>query len=334
MILRGFIILLTLLTNLCCPACGLVRYSAAVGRQTAVGWPWKETRRHRKRDCSWFDSLMETFPCNQTCRVDGVRNYKSIKHMRRVALVVRGESYRSGGGHHDRIDCVTAESLRWQRKASLSHVRHFIEPIEACGVPVDVFIGSYEPIGSMVDVNSTQDLIDSYTAQRVVGSRFVKSMLKDTWDQSRMFLESVQMVSQHSTEGNVPYAGVFVIRHDVILKQDVMSLKSVDWNKMLFAWKGNQTQSAGRVTDILEWIPWPYLGCVVAAGFREHQTGIAWREMAGNDSVGFMLPGEHAASSELEFNDLYRLVRPEADPAVLATCRRHYLRRKSGTKFH
>ena len=98
---------------------------------------------------------------------------------RRVALVVRGESFR--GIHmmmpkdvkRDAVCLPSSHAI--QRAESENHVANLIEPLERAGVKVDVFLATYGCVGTekFSDVSDAQarawhaDLVDWYGADRV-----------------------------------------------------------------------------------------------------------------------------------------------------------------------
>ena len=107
---------------------------------------------------------------------------------RRVAFVLRGESFR---GLHmmmpkqvKRDTICLANSHEIQRAEAENHVANIIEPLEAAGTKVDVFLSTYGCVGTawFSDVSDAeaerwhQDLIQWYGADRVKqGSKRVRN---------------------------------------------------------------------------------------------------------------------------------------------------------------
>lgn len=261
--------------------------------------------------CHWMDMVQEHNPGRQVCGADLGHKFKWGSAAKRLALVVRGESFRSGAGKNDRVDCVTSDSLRWQAQASKSHVRYFIEPIEACGVAVDVFLATYVPVGSTIDVNSSQQLIDFYTPERVARTLFLPQSAKlyqvnvSEADQGLLFHQSLQLVIDHSQHAEVDYMAVFVVRFDMILKLNIpLTYSERPWHKILFSSMANWDPKL--VCDMIEWFPWPYVNCAVKTAYGDHFFGANLKAAAGEDSVDFLI----SKATALENNEMYKVVRP------------------------
>jgi len=239
---------------------------------------------------------------------------------RRLAIVVRGESFRSGQGQGDREDGVTSSSWTKQREASQSHLEHVVRPLEECGYKVDVFLATYGHRPNPVSRNATKDLVGFYKYS-VRATLVVDPARKASYTQSRMYGEAMDLLSKYHHKRNVNYDAIFVIRHDVIFKQSLLELPDVQWHNFLFVFKELGFWD-NRVGDVLQWVPWRYANCAVKCGLQGHH-GDCLMEEAGPGNFGYILPGEHNSNTRSESNPLYKLVRGaphERHTAVLLAC--------------
>jgi len=88
----------------------------------------------------------------------------------KIALVIRGESFRRNSGVQDRDIYVTDETQQCQLSASESHVKYLIKPLEACGIKVDVFLISWLPEGAKA--SKATELMKSVYHPRIVKSEW------------------------------------------------------------------------------------------------------------------------------------------------------------------
>jgi len=269
-------------------------------------------------NCTWARLLAEHNKKGLMCSEVGHFNFsRRFKTPRRIGLVIRGESFRSGSGQGDHNDTVSHDGYQWQILASKSHLDQVILPIERCGLNVDVFVGTYSHQGSKASRHPDKELLGFY-GDRVRSSFMVPSSRKrlafangssqGDWGAATMYEESLRLVRQYHFEHPAAYEAVLVIRHDSIFKAPLTSFQDAEWHKVLFPFA--EKLAADSVSDVLQWIPWRYVNCASGCGYRGHGLGACIREKIGDDNVAFFVPGVHTSNTEVETNPLYALARP------------------------
>jgi len=123
----------------------------------------------------------------------------------RVAVLLRGESFRHGG-QGSRAVGGHAEQLN----ATQSQLQKLVLPLEHAGMAVDVFSATYNT--SMVG-----ELIDKWRGRLRVDERLLKegsTQLSNAWS-------VVSASSAYSQKHGLSYDMVIMLRHDMHLKQDL-----------------------------------------------------------------------------------------------------------------
>ena len=154
---------------------------------------------------------------------------------RRVALVVRGESFR--GIHmmmpkdvkRDAVCLPSSHAI--QRAESENHVANLIEPLERAGVKVDVFLATYGCVGTekFSDVSDAQarawhaDLVDWYGADRVKHAALVPR--SDSTTQQTTAAAAAAAVLRYAKTQKVAvkelYRSVLVWRFDLLQRVEL-----------------------------------------------------------------------------------------------------------------
>ena len=157
---------------------------------------------------------------------------------RRVALVLRGESFR--GIHmmmpkdvkRDAVCLPSSHAI--QRAESENHVANLIEPLERAGVRVDVFLATYGCVGTekFSDVSDAQarawhaDLVDWYGADRVKHAALVPR--SDATTQQTTAAAAAAAVLRYArtqkTEVKRLYRSVLVWRFDLLQRVELAGL--------------------------------------------------------------------------------------------------------------
>jgi len=271
------------------------------------------SRSAKRAECQSLLSNQQVHePASQVCEGPFSDRSLAAHGARRIALVVRGESFRGERGQHDRG--ITADTKAWnlQREASESHIKHVAERLEACLFAVDVFLVTYvpKPVPASEHPDPQRDLVDFY-GERVADKRFLEHGATNQSSQANSYAQGLNIVAEHHRRTGAIYEGLLITRFDMIFKQSIPDLRGANWENILFAfreWEMGGGRSR-RVPDTLIWFPWIYANCAVKAGFMEHNfCGI---EDVTNSSVGFLLDEYHDSNSMIDWNPLYRLVRPE-----------------------
>merc|ERR1711972_940057 len=116
---------------------------------------------------------------------------------------------------HDREIKVNQRTRECQHDASESQVKFFIEPLESCGVKVDVFIITWKPEGK--NYAEISDAVKNMTD--VFGHRVVWSEWRDhlyTYSikvngQLENYNFSLQAVAEHSKRTDTRYDALFIV---------------------------------------------------------------------------------------------------------------------------
>jgi hypothetical protein len=98
-------------------------------------------------------------------------------------------------------------------------------------------------------------------------------------------------------------------------------LEGADWSKILFAfheWEmggGKPGNVVGqRVPDTVFWFPWIFANCAKQGGFMEHNSfGLfdVSKSTPAHSNVDFMVNEFHDSDSWIDWNPLYKMIRPE-----------------------
>jgi len=183
---------------------------------------------------------------------------KNLPQNGRIAILVRGQAFRSG-------TYSKSCELKWQNEqheATDSFIRNIVEPLENNGNKVDLFILN----GDTKCKEAFQSLITKY------GNRIVSVMEVDTRNQGdnmRKTLNQFKDKVGSPDEIAKQYDVVMIVRHDTIWKTNIDSWPTADFNKFNFF---SLCEAGGRrgmdhcVNDILHMMP--------AASFNEFDSVI------------------------------------------------------------
>lgn len=228
-----------------------------------------------------------------------------------VAVVLRGESFRSGGWN-SRNESETADS---QMQATRSQSELLVEPFKKRGFHVDVFSATYSG-------NHTGNLVEAWGPDLQVDH-----LSQRPGSQGVNIFEGASAVWSHAAQANASYRLVILLRHDMVLKQDVSDLilntAAVDdkiWipffdtkQMRVMPWESN------RVPDTMQVIPWRFFGCFLGMlqdrnyDWPNESLASALEDvLGGEDRVGYLMDW-YADSSPYTFqNPLYSFAgRPE-----------------------
>jgi len=240
---------------------------------------------------------------------------------RRVAIVVRGESFRGGLGMGDRSFSTSEASVRAQREAAQSLLKMVVQPFEKCGLQVDLFLASYIPT-SGTERNIAFDLVKWYGGKgRVKKYKFFGEDFKGQFRQVGLFKKALGLVAEYAEQQALTYQALLVVRPDMIFKTHLPSvISNATWSSVLFGFRlherfagspDKESEGSRRrpdyVADQIEWCPWEYTNCLVACG---PQYRCLMKKTGGHVSV--MLDERHDSDSQADSNPLYRLVRQES----------------------
>lgn len=277
--------------------------------------PSAETSEY-KESCDWF--LRNLPPAGkQRCKgpytVSGRSADPDPSAPRRLAYVIRGESFRRNSQMHDRDISVTAATVDCQMKASESQVKYLIEPVESCGMIVDVFIVSWKPEGAgkheamkkMTDIFQPRVKWSEWRDHRYTLSIKVNGQFEN-------YNFSLRSVSSWYEQTGQRYDALLVVRSDLIIKRPILNIPKVSWKKCLFMFRMWE-QGGGypsvkleqRVPETMLWFPWQFANCAVKLGWKEHDFPFL-NEHVGFENMGFMMPNEyHDANTMGDRNPLY-----------------------------
>lgn len=280
-------------------------------------------------DCRWAAQLEAAAPQNAQQACPGPSGRRAGDNFpfgswaprgppRRLALVVRGESFRRRS-RHDPNDTLTAESYADQLAATASHVDHFVRPAERCGWAVDVFFATYEHPASSFSGNASGTLARIYGEHLRGALAFPREERQRSWpgaqggrNQDNVWNEAWRLMNHFHNATGQCYDGVFVLRHDTNLLRSPLSLPGADLRHALFSFaegrKAHEKPKGKNWTgDMIQWIPWRLANCMSSCGYKRHATGKCIGQKAGFGEVGVFFPGVH---SSLAFNPLYWLREP------------------------
>ena len=237
-----------------------------------------------------------------------------------VALLIRGEAFRGVKGQYDRSILPTLAAVDQQKKATMSHMKFIIKPLELCGFRVDVFFSTYTPPPS--SINGTHLLLDMYRNNLVAFAFHDPSARDKQWTQSSMYQDVVRLFKEHVEKAQAAYDGFLMIRFDLTFKMTLFDAPLANWSKILFPfhiWEVGSGQPGlvpQRVPDILHWCPWRLMNCLLPLGFMEHNAlyGLTGAKGIGVQNIGFIFPNEyHDSNTAFDRNPLYKQTRPEQE---------------------
>jgi hypothetical protein len=248
----------------------------------------------------------------QTC--PGPFGFSRPSDQRRLAIIVRGESYRGLTGMYDRRIQVNKGTYECQYTASKSHVRQLIEPFKSCGYEVDVFITTWKANEAGWRQNSSQQMIDMYEGYVRRASfltfhhKYENSAVKGKHPQVINFDKGFDLVVQHAKEHKVSWDAILIVRSDLIFKTPVLA-PNVAYHQVMFAFREWMISAGNMVADTVHWFPWRYANCGVSDSFREHfSAGI---EGKVGHRPSFFIKTRHDANAMADRNPLYKMCRPE-----------------------
>jgi hypothetical protein len=254
--------------------------------------------------------------CNGWYNIKNRKTYGNLSDPRRIAVVIRGESFRRNSAMYDRNIEASKESIKCQMEASASHMKQVIEPFESCGLEVHVFLTTWKPEGSQSS-QAMKMLVDAYKG-RIIWKQFDdhKAIMKQTKNigQATNFDAALASVAKWWKYNFTSYDAILIIRADLIFKQPLLGLAPLvgnRWKHVLFAfheWEMGggfpQKVPKQRLPDTIFWIPWRFANCVVSNGWQEHN----WASVSQfvGDYLGLLMDNEyHDANTQADKNPLY-----------------------------
>jgi len=218
-----------------------------------------------------------------------LRSYRNFPRNGRVAIVLRGATFRSF--QQKQMMCVPgdAKAEQMQKDATQSLVSNVIVPLEQAGNTVDVIVAD-------LDCNLTR----THIVHEWIGEQRVKALGQNankSMDQNRNVKFALDLLANYSggTEAvAAKYSHVFVMRHDTAWTKPMNGWLEADFSKVLFPFKCPwSTASNSVVHDLFFLLPAQYFKsfygtieqrkCFFAAdGHGCLQAMVWWR---GEDSV-------------------------------------------------
>lgn len=201
--------------------------------------------------------------------------------------------------------------------ASQTQVKNFIEPFEACGVIVDVFLITWQPEGNLREVEEAKKKMIDVFGKRVVYQEWRAH--KYTLDikvngQYENYAFSIKSVADYHKNFSTWYDGMLVVRSDLIIKRPLLNLPDVVWSKVLFLFhmyeqgggyplQGDRIEQ--RVPETIIWFPWKFCNCAQILGWKEHDFPFM-NALAGHTSMNYFMPREyHDANTMGDPNPIY-----------------------------
>jgi len=230
------------------------------------------------------------------------RHQSAVQRADAVAVVLRGESFRIGG----QFSRATADSAESQMEATQSQLVFLVEPLRHLGFDVDVFSATYT-------TQFTETLIEKL-------GEFVRIDLRSRrpGSQGENAHEALQAVDGYSLQQNKTYRFLVMLRHDMVLKQDISKVVQTD---ELFlspfnvtkALRGYFPQLQYVIPDTLQAFPGKFLlqfvDMISQEGWpNEGMWDHMMKRIGGIERFGLLLPDWYADSdAEKSFNPLYRM---------------------------
>ena len=153
------------------------------------------------------------------CSKDFFRSHRASTPAR-VAVVLRGESFRNVGGQHMRGTCC-ALSVRHQRVIYESHVR-FFEVLRRAGYAVDAFSATRPCTNTEAadpEVSNATETLRSWYGP-VLRSAREDPLDRHPFSQLRNRHAAVALARDHAKRNGVDYAFVLVLRWDYVFHED------------------------------------------------------------------------------------------------------------------
>ncbi|KAK3277026.1 hypothetical protein CYMTET_14941 [Cymbomonas tetramitiformis] len=144
-----------------------------------------------------------------------------------VALVIRGESFRGFNlaipdNLVKRAITCRPNAYPVQRALARLHVKHIVEPLEARGIRVDIFLATYGCVGVLPDDKALawhEDLISWYGEHRVKRADLVENGASSS--QQTTFVAGLEALQEYADP--VSYRSLLVWRFDLLLFADLAS---------------------------------------------------------------------------------------------------------------
>jgi hypothetical protein len=142
----------------------------------------------------------------------------------RIALLITRHSFRGYAGLHDAGPKYLFEfrksSYDIQMATNRAFVKNIIEPLEALGVQVDVYLQSFTCVKCSAEINATyiEAAVKSF-GSRVVATRFLKSSISTSdreIGQSIAIQASLDALRTHMEKNNVFYRSALIWRWDMV----------------------------------------------------------------------------------------------------------------------
>lgn len=181
------------------------------------------------------------------------RRYHNFPRNGRVAVVLRGASFRNRDNKG--VFCADGDeqALKMQKAATESLVENVIVPLEKAGNTVDVIVTDHQcplsrPGGALI----------SWMGQRVKAVE----QSDESRDQNRNILFALDLLANNS--GGTPeavaakYSHVLVMRHDTHWVQPMSDWLEADWSKVLFPFKCPGWKKRVGVHDLFALVPAEY----------------------------------------------------------------------------
>lgn len=141
------------------------------------------------------------------------------KKQNRIALVIRGEAFRSGGKQHTRKNCLLLDK---QLACSQDQVKFIVDPLRQAGVAVDVFLSTYH-------TNDEKDaaLLNLW---KNTGDAFVFAGWCDQENatQQTCMHKAFTGLHSHMESTNTTYDLIIHTRHDLVPKNEMIAQSALE----------------------------------------------------------------------------------------------------------
>mmetsp|Transcript_43104 Transcript_43104/g.119219 ORF Transcript_43104/g.119219 Transcript_43104/m.119219 type:complete len:494 (-) Transcript_43104:11-1492(-) len=263
--------------------------------------------------CGAWEQLREDGAAEPHCPTGPFAGGDGVGSARRLAVVLRGESFRSGAGNRDRKIVATDEAWDNQRVASESHVTEVIRPFEKCGHQVHAFLATYQPVPTAGKPQPARDLLGWY-GRWLRGQTFedhaASIALGHPEAQMRLHSRALDLVAAHYEETAERYDAILIIRLDMVFKQPMAFLPRVKWRRVLWSFHLLERMAHKNfVADQIQWLPWRFANCFWNCGFEVSPMPCIHRSAHGHIDV--LLDERHDTDTYKDRNPLFRLVRQE-----------------------
>jgi len=186
--------------------------------------------------------------------------------LKRIALIVRGEAYRSDDGQNQQHSRDRNGSVPEQRSCTRTQTSGIVKPFEAAGVSVDVFSASYH-----TDAKRDAALVDVWNS--------TGALQKYTWcpeegEQGDCAVTALRTVKKHIQKRGTQYDFILMIRHDMVIKTNAAGVALLpeqllrrNWDKGLWLAPFKMTQEmrffGDRVPDTVQAFSPQYLELMI-----------------------------------------------------------------------